>query len=100
MKKAGVFETAQKYKFKKVTYTGNHDATALAIQNKTLDVGAIDSAIYANLVKQNKVDGSKIKKIWQSGGCFSTLGRSRKMSANRTSRSFKRRCTALRIRIS
>ncbi|WP_284641007.1 phosphate/phosphite/phosphonate ABC transporter substrate-binding protein [Paenibacillus silviterrae] len=70
LKKAGVFETTQKYKFKKVTYTGNHDATALAIQNKTLDVGAIDSAIYANLVKQNKVDGSKIKKIWQSEQLF------------------------------
>jgi phosphonate transport system substrate-binding protein len=66
LKKAGVFESQQKNKFKKVTYTGGHDATALAIQNKTIDVGAIDSAIYATLVKSGKVDGNKIKTIWKS----------------------------------
>lgn len=70
LKKAGVFKTQQDNKFKSVTYTGDHTATALAIQNKTQDVGAIDSAFYNNLVKNGKVDGSKIKIIWQSEELF------------------------------
>lgn len=70
LKKTGVFKSQQEHQFKSVTYTGDHTATALAIQNKTQDVGAIDSAFYNNLVKNGKVDGSKIKVIWQSEELF------------------------------
>ncbi|WP_281889776.1 phosphate/phosphite/phosphonate ABC transporter substrate-binding protein [Paenibacillus sp. YYML68] len=70
LKKAGVFKTQQEHKFKSVTYTGDHTATALAIQNKQQDIGAIDSAIFNNLVKQGKVDGTKIKTVWQSEELF------------------------------
>ncbi|MFD2610953.1 phosphate/phosphite/phosphonate ABC transporter substrate-binding protein [Paenibacillus gansuensis] len=70
LKKAGVFKSQEDHQFKSVTYTGDHTATALAIQNKQQDVGAIDSAYYNNLVKQGKVDGSKIKTIWQSEDLF------------------------------
>lgn len=70
LKKTGVFKSQQEHKFKSVTYTGDHTATALAIQNKTQDVGAIDSAFFNNLVKNGKVDGSKIKVIWQSEELF------------------------------
>lgn len=70
LKKAGVFKSQQEHQFASVTYTGDHTATALAIQNRQQDVGAIDSAYYNNLVKQGKVDGTKIKKIWQSEELF------------------------------
>lgn len=70
LKKAGVFKTQQEHAFKSVTYTGDHTATALAIQNKMQDVGAIDSAYFNNLVKQGKIDGAKIKTIWQSEELF------------------------------
>lgn len=70
LKKAGVFKSQQEHQFKSVTYTGDHTATALAVQNKQQDVGAIDSAYYNNLVKQGKVDGAKIKTIWQSEDLF------------------------------
>ncbi|WP_438445290.1 phosphate/phosphite/phosphonate ABC transporter substrate-binding protein [Gorillibacterium sp. sgz5001074] len=70
LKKTGVFKSQQEHSFKSVTYTGDHTATALAIQNKTQDVGAIDSAFYNNLVKNGKVDGSKIKTIWKSEPLF------------------------------
>lgn len=54
-----------------MTYTGTHDATALSIQNKTQDAGAIDSAIYDTLVKKtNKIDGSQFKVIWKSEQLF------------------------------
>ncbi|WJH34606.1 phosphate/phosphite/phosphonate ABC transporter substrate-binding protein [Paenibacillus sp. CC-CFT747] len=70
LKKAGLFESQQKNKFKSVTYTGNHDATALAVQNKGVDVGAIDSAYFDKLVLDKKIDGSKIKTIWKSEPLF------------------------------
>lgn len=70
LKQAGVFKSQQDHKFKSVTYTGDHTATALAIQNKTQDVGAIDSAYFNNLVKNGKVDGGKIKVLWQSQELF------------------------------
>jgi len=70
LKEAGVFRTQQDHKFKSVVYTGDHTATALAIQNGQQDVGAIDSAFYNNLVKTGKVDGSKIKTVWQSEELF------------------------------
>lgn len=70
LKRAGVYENPQTHKFKAVTFTGGHDATALAIQNKQQDAGAIDSAIFANLIKQGVVDESQFKKIWQSEELF------------------------------
>ncbi|EXX87749.1 phosphonate ABC transporter substrate-binding protein [Paenibacillus darwinianus] len=70
LKKADVFKSQQEHKFKSVTYTGDHTATALAVQNGQQDVGAIDSAYYNSLVKQGKVDGRKIKTIWQSEALF------------------------------
>ncbi len=70
LKKRNVFTSAEKHSFKNVRYTGSHDVTALAIQNKQVDAGAIDSAIYEGLVEQKKVDGSQMKVIWQSDKLF------------------------------
>jgi len=70
LKKAGIFETQQSNKFKSVSYTGDHMATALSIQNHTQDVGAIDSAYYDNLVKEGKIDSAKCKIVWQSEQLF------------------------------
>lgn len=70
LKSTGVFKSQQEHQFKSVTYTGDHTATALAISNKTQDVGAIDSAFYNNLVKNGKVDGTKIKVLWKSEPLF------------------------------
>ena len=70
LKKAGVYESQQNNKFKSVSYTGDHMATALAIQNKMQDVGAIDSAFYDNLVKDKKIDRAKFKVIWKSQALF------------------------------
>ncbi|PZD94591.1 phosphate/phosphite/phosphonate ABC transporter substrate-binding protein [Paenibacillus sambharensis] len=70
LKEKGLFQSQQDHQFKSVVYTGDHTATALAIQNGLQDVGAIDSAFYNNLVKQGTVDGDKIKTIWQSEELF------------------------------
>jgi phosphonate transport system substrate-binding protein len=66
----GVFTDRDDHKFKSVRYTGSHDATALAVQNKQVSVGAIDSAIYNQLVEAGKVDGEQLKIIWESEKLF------------------------------
>ncbi|MFS0863777.1 phosphate/phosphite/phosphonate ABC transporter substrate-binding protein [Fredinandcohnia sp. 179-A 10B2 NHS] len=66
----GVFQSEDEHKFKSVRFTGSHDATALAVQNKQVDAGAIDSAIYNQLVDTKKIDGSQFKTIWQSEKLF------------------------------
>ncbi|WP_078544036.1 phosphate/phosphite/phosphonate ABC transporter substrate-binding protein [Litchfieldia alkalitelluris] len=66
----GVFVSEDEHEFKTVRYTGSHDATALSIQNKQVTAGAIDSAIYNQLVESGKIDGEQIKIIWQSEPLF------------------------------
>lgn len=66
LKERGVLVSETESKLKEVRYTGSHDITALAVQNKDVDAGAIDSAIYDNLVEQGTIDGARFKVIWQS----------------------------------
>ncbi|MCK8816108.1 phosphate/phosphite/phosphonate ABC transporter substrate-binding protein [Natroniella sulfidigena] len=56
--------------FNSLTYTGSHDATALAVQDQQVDAGAIDSAIFDTLVANEVIDGDKFKVIWRSEKLF------------------------------
>lgn len=42
-------------------YSGGHDATALAVANKKVDAGALDETVYQRMVKDGKIDASKVK---------------------------------------
>ncbi|WP_421378405.1 phosphate/phosphite/phosphonate ABC transporter substrate-binding protein [Bacillus salacetis] len=66
----GVYQSEDEHEFASVRFTGSHDATALAVQNKQVDAGAIDSAIFNQLVESGKVDGDQIKTIWESEKLF------------------------------
>lgn len=66
----GVYQSEDEHDFASVRFTGSHDATALAVQNKQVDAAAIDSAIYDQLVESGKVDGEQFKTIWQSEELF------------------------------
>lgn len=70
LKSRGVFTSQEEHQFESVQYTGSHDVTALAVQNKEVDAGAIDSAIYDNLVEQGVIDGEQFKIVWQSDELF------------------------------
>jgi phosphonate transport system substrate-binding protein len=70
LKDKGVYRSESDYDFKNVQFTGSHDATALAVQNKQVDVGAIDSAIFDKLVEEGAVDGEQFKTIWKSEKLF------------------------------
>ena len=45
-------------------YTGGHDATALAVAEKRVDAGALDEAVWDRLVKEGKVEASKVRVFW------------------------------------
>jgi phosphonate transport system substrate-binding protein len=45
-------------------YTGGHDATALAVSERRVDAGALDEAVWERLLKDGKVDGSKVRVFW------------------------------------
>ncbi|RIW37310.1 phosphate/phosphite/phosphonate ABC transporter substrate-binding protein [Bacillus salacetis] len=66
----GVYQSEDEHEFKSVRFTGSHDATALAVQNKQVEAGAIDSAIFNQLIDSGKVDGDQIKTIWESEKLF------------------------------
>jgi len=70
LKARGVYTDEQTHRFKELRFTGSHDVTALAVQNKQVDAGAIDSAIYDSLIEQGKIDGDAFKIIWQSEKLF------------------------------
>jgi len=70
LKSRGVLVSENESKLKELRYTGSHDVTALAVQNKDVDAGAIDSAIFENLVEQGTIDGDRLKVIWQSDALY------------------------------
>ncbi|MDN7242337.1 phosphate/phosphite/phosphonate ABC transporter substrate-binding protein [Planococcus sp. N028] len=70
LQERGVYESEDDNEFATVRFTGSHDATALSVQNKQVDAGAIDSAIYDQLVESGKIDGDQFKTIWESEELF------------------------------
>lgn len=66
----GVYQSEEENQFETVRFTGSHDATALSVQNKQVDAGAIDSAIYNQLLESGKIDGEQLKIIWESEPLF------------------------------
>ncbi|MBU8907413.1 phosphate/phosphite/phosphonate ABC transporter substrate-binding protein [Desertibacillus haloalkaliphilus] len=62
----GVFQSPDEHDFGTLTYTGSHDITAESVQNKQVDAGAIDSAIFDALVEEGTIDGDQFNIIWES----------------------------------
>jgi len=52
--------------FKRLIFSGNHEATALAVANKQVDVATNNSEALARLEKTNPEARKKIEVIWQS----------------------------------
>lgn len=70
LKEKEIFRDQTDTDFKEIFYTGGHDAAALAVQEKKVDVGAVDSAIFEVMKRNGVVDGSQFKVIWQSEPLF------------------------------
>lgn len=70
LKKHGVYRGPTDHDFKELKFTGSHDVTALAVQDRGVDAGAIDQAFFDVLKEKKKVDGEKFRVIWQSEKLF------------------------------
>ncbi|MBO8142497.1 MAG: phosphate/phosphite/phosphonate ABC transporter substrate-binding protein [Firmicutes bacterium] len=51
-------------------HTGSHDATALAVLNRHVDAGAIDSAYFHLLIRRGQIPEDGFRVIWQSEPLF------------------------------
>ena len=60
MRKAGVDPAV----IEQAIYTGGHDATALAVSEGRVDAGALDEAVWDRLLREGKIDGSKVRVFW------------------------------------
>lgn len=50
--------------FRRVAYSGAHDATALQVESGKVDAGVLNASVWEKLVEGRKVDLAKVKVIW------------------------------------
>ena len=50
--------------FKRVAFSGAHDATALQVESGKVEGGVLNASVWDKLVADKKVDTSKVKVIW------------------------------------
>ncbi len=56
--------------FKRVAYSGAHDATALQVESGKVEAGVLNASVWDKLLQDKKVDGSKIKVIYTTPPYF------------------------------
>ena len=56
--------------FKRVAYSGAHDATALQVESGKVEAGVLNASVWDKLVQDKKVDGSKVKVIYTTPPYF------------------------------
>lgn len=52
--------------FKKVLYSGAHDKTVYMVREGKASVGAVNSSIVQNMVRDGRIDKSEIKILWET----------------------------------
>lgn len=62
----------------KATFTGGHDATALAVANKKVDAGAMDELVLDKMLKTGKVSTSQIRVFYTTPPFFDYVWAARK----------------------
>ncbi len=50
--------------FKRVAFSGAHDATALQVESGKVEAGVLNASVWEKLVEEKKVDTRKVKVIW------------------------------------
>lgn len=50
--------------FRRVAFSGAHDATALQVESGRVDAGALNASVWEKLVREKRVDTGKVKVIW------------------------------------
>ncbi|GAC1445951.1 MAG: putative selenate ABC transporter substrate-binding protein [Pyrinomonadaceae bacterium] len=62
----------------KATFTGGHDATALAVANKKVDAGALDESIFERMTKEGKLDPQQANVFYKTPPFFDYVWVARK----------------------
>ncbi len=73
----------------KASYTGGHDATALAVANKRVDAGALDETVFEKMTKEGKLDPQQVKVFYTTPPFFDYVWAARKGLNPQTAESFK-----------
>lgn len=50
--------------FRRVAYSGAHDATALQVESGKVEAGVLNASVWEKLIEEKKVDPRKVKVIW------------------------------------
>jgi len=56
--------------FRRVAYSGAHDATALQVESGKVDAGVLNASVWEKLVGDRKVDPAKVKVFWTTPTYF------------------------------
>ena len=56
--------------FKRVAFSGAHDATALQVESGKVEAGVLNASVWDKLVSEKKVDTRKVKVIWTTPPYF------------------------------
>lgn len=56
--------------FKRVAYSGAHDATALQVESGKIEAGVLNASVWEKLVQDKKVDTSKVRVIYTTPPYF------------------------------
>jgi phosphonate transport system substrate-binding protein len=80
----------------KATYTGGHDATALAVANARVDAGAMDESVYERMTKEGKLDPKKVRVFFTTPAFFDYVWAARKGLHAKAKEDFKSALLALK----
>ena len=72
----------------RAVYTGGHDATVLAVANGKVYAGALDETVYERMLKEGKLDPSKVKVFYTTPPFFDYVWAARKGLDPETVRKF------------
>ena len=56
--------------FKRVAFSGAHDATALQVESGKVEAGVLNASVWDKMVQEKKVDTSKVKVIYTTPTYF------------------------------
>ena len=56
--------------FRRVAYSGAHDATALQVAGGKVDAGALNISVYEKMLAEKKIDASQVKIFYTTPGYY------------------------------
>jgi phosphonate transport system substrate-binding protein len=56
--------------FKRVAFSGAHDATALQVESGKVEAGVLNASVWGKLVAEKRIDTTKVKVIWTTPPYF------------------------------